>query len=180
MDGVTQPGEDGTSQWEPRAEAELEEIRDLVAAAMGYDAERGDTLEVRNLQFDRPDLMAGTPAPEGFSLNQLDFMRIAEIAILFITALLIVLLVGRPLVKGVLAGPQPALAGAGAGAGTAAIASDGGEQVALPEPDEPEETIDIAQIDGQVKKSSVRKVSNLVKEHPEESLSILRNWMHEG
>ena len=180
VDGVTQLGEDGGTQYQPRPEAELQEIRDLVAAAMGYDAERGDTLEVRNLRFDRPDLTAGTPAPEGFSLNQLDLMRIAEIAILFITALLIVLLVARPLVKGVLAGPQPALAGAGAGAGTAAIASGGGEQVALPEPSEPEETIDIAQIDGQVKKSSVRKVSNLVKDHPEESLAILRNWMHEG
>ncbi len=180
VDGVTALGEDGTAQWEPRPEAELQEIRSLVAAAMGYDEERGDALEVRNLRFDRPDLMAGTPAPEGFSLSQLDLMRIAEIAILFVTALLIVLLVARPLVKGVLSPPQPALAGAAPGAGTAAIASNGEPGVALPEPEEPEETIDIAQIDGQVKKSSVRKVSNLVKDHPEESLSILRNWMHEG
>jgi flagellar M-ring protein FliF len=43
-----------------------------------------------------------------------------------------------------------------------------------------EENIDIAQIDGQVKKSSLRKVADLVEQHPDESVSILRTWMHEN
>ena len=40
--------------------------------------------------------------------------------------------------------------------------------------------IDIQKIDGQVKASSVKKVASIVEQHPEESVSILRTWLHEG
>ena len=40
--------------------------------------------------------------------------------------------------------------------------------------------IDIAKIDGQVKASSIKKVSGVVNSHPDESLSIIRSWMSEG
>ena len=188
VDGVTESAEDGAATWRPREEAEMAEIRELVAAAMGFSQARGDTLEVRNLRFERPDLTLGTPAPEGFSLGQLDYMRIAEIVVLFLTALVIVFLVVRPLIKGVTApaGPAGALATAGGGGALAssaaqAVLPEDGSAGALPAPDPAdEETIDIAHIDGQVKKSSVRKVSGLVKDHPEESLSILRTWLHEN
>jgi flagellar M-ring protein FliF len=40
--------------------------------------------------------------------------------------------------------------------------------------------IDIAKIEGQVKVSSVKKVSEFVDNHPEESVSILRAWLHES
>ena len=183
-------GEDGTISFESR-EGELDTIERLVAAAVGFpidaEARQGNQiLEVEEMAFSRPDLSAGTPAPEGFSLAQLDFMRIAEIAVLFITTVLIIFLVARPLVKGALGGPvedaaAPALAGAGAGQGRIAQGADGSPQALLPEGEgaEEEERIDVAHIDGQVKKSSVRKVASLVDQHPDESMSILRTWMHE-
>ena len=84
----------------------------------------------------------------------------------------------------------PALAGAAPGA-TPAVAADGtplvpagadGVTAALPAPgvNEYQSLIDIAQVQGQVKASSVKKVSEIVEKHPEESLAILRNWLHEG
>ena len=39
--------------------------------------------------------------------------------------------------------------------------------------------IDIEKIDGQVKASSIKKVASLVEQHPEESISILRSWLHD-
>jgi flagellar M-ring protein FliF len=39
--------------------------------------------------------------------------------------------------------------------------------------------IDIARIEGQVKASSVKRVSEFVEKHPEESVSILRSWLHD-
>ncbi len=181
--------EDGTISFESRQD-ELETIERLVAAAVGFpvNAElRAETqiLEVEEMAFSRPDFTAGTPAPEGFSLARLDFMRIAEIAVLFITSILIILLVARPLVRGAIAGPAPAgaaaLAGGSAGQGRIAAQGAGGEQALLPEreDDNDEERINVAQIDGQVKKSSVRKVASLVDQHPDETMSILRTWMHE-
>jgi flagellar M-ring protein FliF len=50
--------------------------------------------------------------------------------------------------------------------------------LALPGPDI-EQKIDIARIEGQVKASSIRRVSEFVDKHPEESVSILRSWLHE-
>jgi flagellar M-ring protein FliF len=52
-------------------------------------------------------------------------------------------------------------------------------QMALPNPEE-NSRIDIARIEGQVKASSVKQVSDFVERHPEESVSILRSWLHEG
>ena len=39
--------------------------------------------------------------------------------------------------------------------------------------------IDIAQVEGQVKESSVRKVGEIVTKHPDEATSILRSWLHQ-
>ena len=47
-------------------------------------------------------------------------------------------------------------------------------------PSEMDQRLDIARIEGQVKASSVRKVSDFVESHPDESRSILRTWVHEG
>ena len=191
VDEVATVGEDGTLTFEPRSEAELTQIRNLVAAAVGFPVDTtltdGDQiLQVTSMRFNRPDLSLGTPAPEGFNLGSLDFMRIAEIVVLFITALLVILLVARPLVQGAIgnvsASRAPALAGGGAGMPDNVQAllgnSEGG--MMLPEEPGPDDHIDVAQIEGQVKKSSVRKVAALVEQHPDESMSILRTWMHDG
>jgi flagellar M-ring protein FliF len=142
-------------------------------------------LQVTSMRFNRPDLSLGTPAPEGFSLGSLDFMRIAEIVVLFITALLVILLVARPLVQGAIGnvsgGRTAALAGPGAmPENVQALLGNSEGGMMLPEEPSADDHIDVAQIEGQVKKSSVRKVAALVEQHPDESMSILRTWMHEG
>ena len=47
------------------------------------------------------------------------------------------------------------------------------------EMDEFEELIDIDRVEGRVKASSVKKVGEIVEKHPEEALSIIRNWMYQ-
>jgi flagellar M-ring protein FliF len=46
-------------------------------------------------------------------------------------------------------------------------------------PREDENMLQIAQIDGQLRASSIRRIAELVERHPDQSLAILRNWMHE-
>lgn len=186
VDYVESVAEDGTITYTPRSQEEMETITRLVRAAVGVDESRGDVVEVNQMQFSRPDLTLGSVAPTGFSLGRSDIFRIAELAVLFLTALLIVLLVARPLVRGVISGPQPAAAAANSGSvrmiDTPGLTHQG--QAALPDDSnsigEGDERIDIDQIDGQVKRSSVKKVANLVQDHPDESMAILRNWMHES
>ena len=37
--------------------------------------------------------------------------------------------------------------------------------------------VNIAQIEGQLRASSIRRISELVDKHPDETLSIVRGWM---
>ena len=52
-------------------------------------------------------------------------------------------------------------------------------QALLNQRKEIEQKIDIARIEGQVKASSVKRVAEFVDKHPEESVSIIRSWLHE-
>ncbi len=197
VDGIVTLNEDGTTSWAERPAEEIQRIEALVRSAMGYvnvEGGRQDMLTVSQFEFARTDPLLGSEAAGGFNFTKNDIMRAAEILVLLITSVLVIFLVARPLVKGAsgaAAVPQGlALAGAGAPApagleGAAvptALPSSGGDNpVALPEPTGgASDGIDIAKIDGQVKASSVKKVASIVDQHPEESISILRTWLHEG
>ena len=39
--------------------------------------------------------------------------------------------------------------------------------------------IDLSQIEGQVRESSVKKIGEVVNAHPEEALAIIRTWLHQ-
>ena len=49
----------------------------------------------------------------------------------------------------------------------------------MPTPDRLDAGIDVARISGQVKASSIKKVSEVVSSHPDESIAIIRAWMAE-
>lgn len=202
VDGNLEVAEDGTTTYVPRSPEEMEQIRALVRSAMGFtqiEDGRQDSLEVTNIRFARADPTLGTPAASGFSINKNDIMRAAEIGVMFITALLVIFLVARPLAKNAAAAaPALAIASSGGGAGAAPAIESSGEQAAIadqsgrqmPQPaangsasaapaQQNDDGIDIAKIDGQVKASSIKKVAGVVNSHPDESLSILRSWMSE-
>jgi flagellar M-ring protein FliF len=39
--------------------------------------------------------------------------------------------------------------------------------------------INISQVEGRVKASSVKKIGEIVDKHPEEALAIIRNWLYQ-
>lgn len=65
VDGQRSEAADGTVEWTPRDAAELETIRELVQAAVGYREARGDAVTVRSMQF---DVSEGPDAAPGLSL----------------------------------------------------------------------------------------------------------------
>jgi len=181
----------------PRSAAEMTQIEALVKSAMGFDTARGDQLQVKNMPFARLD--TGPAEPEEaplLGLSSAQWFKIIEAAILCLTALLIALFVLRPLIARVFAAqtgaaaggtlalaaaspvagalPAPAEAGAGAPApAPGALPAPGGE--ALPV----RPGIDLSQLDTQFGENSIRKVGEVVSQHPEEALSIIRTWLHQ-
>ena len=179
----------GEPVYTPVSEEDRAKIEALVKAAVGFDAERGDVVQVTAVRFNR-DLAAVGGVEAGSSLfdfTKNDLMRGVELLVLLITGVLLIFFVLRPLLKSATGGgAQPQLAGPagmpvtslqttmmGGGPQMAQIAGPGG-------PSEMEQRLDIARIEGQVKASSVKKVADFVEKHPDESTSILRSWVHEG
>ncbi|MBA4011218.1 MAG: flagellar M-ring protein FliF [Phenylobacterium sp.] len=192
VDGATAPGQDGKpGAYTPRTAEEMQRIEQLVRTAVGFNADRGDQVTVVNVRFPTADAEGGVEATNplmGFDKN--DIMRAVEIAILGLVAVLLIFFVVRPLLKPSSGGGMPALAG-GPPITRLVTTADGqpmqiqvdpatGQALALPGPgNELEQRIDIARIEGQVKASSVKRVSEFVETHPEESVSLLRSWLHE-
>jgi flagellar M-ring protein FliF len=195
VDGVTPIGKDGKAgPYQPRSAQEMQQIQDLVRSAVGFNQQRGDQVTVVNVKFPTPDDGEGVAAASplmGFDKN--DIMRAAELGVLGIVALLMMLFIVRPLLKGATGGGGPSPMMLASQPITQVITSpDGqpmqvtvdprsGQQLALPGPvnGDLEQKIDIARIEGQVKASSLKRVSEFVEKHPEESVSILRGWLHE-
>ncbi len=185
VDGVTGPAVKGKpGPYTPRTAEEMSRIEALVKGAVGFDGKRGDQVTVLNVRFDPAAAdMAGVTSAS--PLAGADLMRIAELVVMLIVATLLILFVVRPLLKAGAAGAgavggvaqlQPMGGGGLAGAlggpgGQALLAGPGGADL--------EQKIDIARIEGQVKATSVKKVADFVGAHPEESVSILRSWLHE-
>ena len=193
VDGKWTPAANGGAPtYAARTPAEIEQIKALVAAAVGIDATRGDKIEVLNVRFNRDIATVGGEEAASPLLNftKNDIMRGVELLVLLITGLLLIFFVLRPLLKsagGGAGGGQLQLAGAGAGGGggvtslqTTIMGGAGGVMPQLAGPSEMDQRLDIARIEGQVKASSVKKVADFVDKHPDESTSILRSWVHEG
>jgi flagellar M-ring protein FliF len=184
LDAKGKPG-----AYTPRSADEMKRIDQLVRSAMGFDATRGDQISVVNVRFDHgADSGEGVSAASPFSFDKNDILRGVELLVLLVVAALLILFVLRPMLRGggegglaALAGGGPAGALAGGGAGGGAVAYDPQTgQPLLAAPDSIEHRLDIARIEGQVKGSSVKKVADFVNQHPDESIAILRSWLHEA
>jgi flagellar M-ring protein FliF len=198
-------GSDAPSAYTPRNAQELEQIDKLVRSTVGFDAERGDTVEVVNLRFAIEAALEADLGPsEILGFKQSDLLRLAEIIVLALVGVLVMLLVVRPLITRVFEasaaaadaiaqstqqqmitdqrmgaegaeGGMTALPGQMASGGAMAVAAAaGGASPAL------EETmINLNNIEGRVKASSLRKIGEIIDKHPEEAVSIVRTWMYQ-
>jgi flagellar M-ring protein FliF len=200
IDGVTAaPGKDGKpGAYRPRTPEEMQHLTDLVKAAMGFSTDRGDQVQVVNEHFPDVEDGEGTSAAGAMNFDKNDVMRMAELGILGLVAILILFFVLRPMIRSAAAGAaaiagggNPLLPGGGGGAagpvrmvaapdGQMIAVDQSGQPLALPSPDGATGGIDMARIEGQVKASSVKRVAEFVDKHPEESVAILRSWLHES
>jgi flagellar M-ring protein FliF len=184
VDGTTAIGKDGKpGAYTPRPAQEMQQIEQLVRTAVGFDQQRGDQVSVVNVKFpveDNPEGVSATNPLMGFDKN--DIMRGAELGVMGIVAILMMLFIVRPLLKsagGGGGGGGEMMMVAGPQATKMMTTPDGQQNLALPGPADLDHKIDIARIEGQVKASSIKRVSEFVESHPEESVSIIRTWLHE-
>jgi flagellar M-ring protein FliF len=192
VDGTYGKSDKGDVTYQPRSKEELDQIAALVRSAIGFNQKRGDQVEVVNLRFaETPALPINEPAGwlSAFQFTKDDIMRAIEMVVMGLLGLVVLLMVVRPLVRRIITPDQqgaPALIpGATAGAdgvpgnAGAVAAIEGGEALKV-EPSQTSKMIDLAQVQGQVHAQSVQKVGEIADKNPRETVSIIREWLHES
>jgi flagellar M-ring protein FliF len=195
VDGTYTTDANGTRTYAPRSEADMANITALVRSAVGFNEARGDQLQVTNMRFAEPEVTPGEEGPSEplLGIESAIWLKLAEIVILCVTALLVFLLVVKPLIRRLttpavasaeatgapaisIAQGAPAIASASAQPNQAAQIGAAPAPAAIPKR---ESMIDVSQIEGQVRESAIRKIGDVVQAHPEEAMAIVRTWLHQ-
>jgi len=136
------------------------------------------------------DPTEGLPEESGggsFGFSGAQLMRAAEVLVLGVVAVLVLLLVVRPLIGRMVEG--------GLEGGAVRLPDETGARAAIAAPlpqdaiergptqsevvaDEIEHMIDLGKVEGRVRASSVKKIGEIVQKHPEEAVAIIRNWLY--
>lgn len=119
VDGVYNKDAKGELTYAPRPKEEIDRIAALVRSAIGFDAKRGDQVEVVNLRF-----ADTTPTPINeptgwmsyLQFTKDDIMRFAEQGVMALLGLVVLFFVVRPLVRRIVSDNE-------IGGGAAAVAS---------------------------------------------------------
>jgi len=188
VDGTYGRNDKGEVAYQPRDKEELDRIATLVRMAIGFNEKRGDQVEVVNLRFAEVPANVVTEPTGWLSYMQFtkdDVMHWIELFVMTLLGLIVLMMVVRPLVRRIIsdtpANSQASLAAALAGGDMqAAIAAGATAEDIKPGPSQASKMIDIAQVQGQVHAQSVQKVGELADRNPNETISIIRNWLHEN
>lgn len=185
VDGTYADDGSGNAVYQPRSADELQQITALVRSAVGFDEDRGDQVEVINLQFaERPELASGgTDAPGLFDFTRDDVMSGAEMLVTLLIALALVFFVMRPLLKKVLTPEQPLALPA-----SAEVGGPGLNAIAPERPSEEDETegsdenhvpawMDHAKHLGETQAQTLKTVGQLVVDNPKQAAVIVRDWL---
>jgi flagellar M-ring protein FliF len=189
VDGTYGKNDKGEVAYQPREKEEIDRIAALVRTAIGFDQKRGDQVEIVNLRFaDVPT--SAIPEPQGFmaflQFTKDDVMHWIEQIIMVLLGIVVLLFVVRPLVRRIVAPEDPAppkavIAAAIAGGDVkGAIAAGASAEDIKAAPNVTAKMIDIAQVQGQVHAQSVQKVGELAEKNPNETVAIIRTWLHEA
>lgn len=180
LDGIRTTAPDGTEAWAPLPEPELSALKELVASAVGFNADRGDVITLRSMQFE-PIVAQDALIEAGFLANMnLDVMSLVQLGILALVGLILGLFVLRPILT---ARAAPPFAGLPPPAPETTAPAPGltGEIDDGPLPDSALALVQEEQTAGQTapKLDPVDRLRQLIDDRREETVEILRNWMED-
>lgn len=186
VNGTVTTDADGAETFTDRSPEELDNLRELVASAVAFDAERGDVITIKSMQFEPVSELGTLAAPGLLDRIHLDVMSLIQMAVLALVALVLGLFVVRPVLTRQ-AQEVPLLADGSAEALDGEIEED----YALPDlpalggfggDDDGGGFPMMADFDGEggSGEDPVRKLQALIEDRKDETMEILRSWLEEG
>ncbi|MDK3071685.1 flagellar basal-body MS-ring/collar protein FliF [Sedimentitalea sp. JM2-8] len=194
VNGFTEAAENGAPVFRQRSEEELSALRDLVASAVGFDAERGDVITLKSMDLPSAAPLGTAANVAFFDGTGLDAMSLIQVGALALVALVLGLFVVRPILARPQSVPAPAV-GALPKEGrdrpaelndgpvlTGEIDDEGADAFRSPGRIEArdgstENPVPALQENGL---SPVERLRSMIGERQEETVEILRSWLEES
>jgi flagellar M-ring protein FliF len=181
VDGTYTKNDKGEMVYQERSKQELDRIAALVRSSIGFDQKRGDQVEVVNLKFAEAPLVPPVAEPTGLlamlQFTKDDVMYVIELGVMMLLSLVVMFMVIRPLVKRILASEEVAALTSEAPVPALTDGSEAPGQSLVP--GSAASLIDVAQVQGQVHAQSVHRVGELAERNPNETATIVRQWLSE-
>ena len=173
VNDVTTTDADGVEVITPRTQIELDALQALVASAVGFNADRGDEITMRSMQFE-PLAQLGTSATTA-SGPPLNIMRLIQIGVLAVVVLILGLFVVRPIL---------------APSGSAAVANPAGKQTLIGQAAQPIAVNELQRTDGAIALPGIAKpaaedadpvarLRQMISDREGETIQILQDWMEQ-
>ncbi len=181
VNGARTVGADGVESFEPMPQPELDALEELVASAVGFNAERGDVITLKSLDLPVVEPQGTLVSASIWQKIHLDVMSLIQMVVFALVSLVLGLFVIRPILT---KSAVPALLPAGvptdadpAAYLTGEIASADTQDFApLPDPAQPNVPA-LANTRGE---DPVDRLRAMIGDKQEETVEILRSWLEEG
>lgn len=190
VDGMYEEDANGELTFTPRDQAELDRLEELVRAAVGFDAERGDTVSVDSLQFVEIAQPIGEPVGSSFTAVLMQSLPVILRGVFALAIVAVVLALGfRPALKLLAARmdappseAQPQLEMDSAQADRLQIASpdetSGETPLLMPGADAgPSELVRVSSVVGGVSRQRIGHATVLAAQRPDETLRTVKGWL---
>lgn len=173
----------GTASFVPMPQAELDALEELVASAVGFDADRGDVITLKSLDLPTTEPQGTLAAASFWQKLHLDAMSLIQMAVLAAVSLVLGLFVVRPILTG--KASVPALPAAGDPVPDQSvplvgeIASDDSQAFA-PLPPQAQQGGPVPALSAPQGEDAVDRLRAMIGDKQEETVEILRSWLEEG
>ncbi len=171
----------GVETFVPMPEVEMEALKELVASAVGFDAERGDVITLKSMDLPTVEPQGTLASASIWQNMHFDAMSLIQMAVLAIVSLVLGLFVIRPILTKPPAAPPLLPAAAPSDPQTVLtgeIATDeAGRFTSLPGQAAQEELPAPA---AQQSADPVERLRAMIGDKQEETVEILRSWLEEG
>lgn len=175
---VPDENNEGAQVYQPLTERELENMRRLVSTAIGYNEQRGDSLELVDMPFTSvPEVTYEEPL---FSKD--DYMQFAQLGAMVLAMLFIMLFVVRPIMKAAAPPPPPMELqpeGMSAKAKKEPQYDEDGNVIPGTGGDEDDEDVRISleNVKGKVRERALKQAKELIDSHSDQSVNVIRKWI---
>ncbi len=181
VNGARTVGADGVENFEPMPQPELDALQELVASAVGFDAERGDVITLKSLDLPVVEPQGTLVSGSLWQNIHLDVMSLIQMVVLALVSLVLGLFVIRPILTKTAA---PALLPASAPAEATPApyltgeiaAADAPDFAPLPDAAQP----NVPAIAAARGEDPVDRLRAMIGDKQEETVEILRSWLEEG